>query len=1710
MVRGEKKPFWNGRSRAKFTVGACGSFKNEIPPNNKYLITIKGIVVDMASTSSPSPAATNMRTSRVRQLRFSVLTDDVLKKMSVTRKAMLFEPQQHLLPEGLTVEVASAQKTYGSVVDPRMGSDHVGHTCETCHKKMDPGDHFDCPGHFGHIELVCPQIWPLFSSELTHVLENVCPFCSRRVAKIHIRKDKHTTRSSACDDEDNLFEDELDDAEHEEEVDEEEVEEEVEDEAEEEEVDDEEVEEEVEVEAEAAVDDDEVEEDVVDDDEVEDDLVEDDLVDETDDEDVSELDSDDEKQAKLPIPVQQQAAPVTPVVGSKHYKCNCFSAQANVRFKYYVRKNPDKTANDSGLHIEVRISAKRVTTTGRAGKSDVTARFIVPNQVITRILSHINPADWRYMYHEKYREYRQTMSGGAKAVPPYRPTDLMIRNVPILPTVDRPSKVVVDSKKQADLITRQYNQIVARNNWLKHHVDKLSVPGEKPSRKKKTPDGPVESDIDPTGRTLVQHLTGLYGIDPHLTELCQSLLTLEGVPVGRLPTRTNLDMFRGERSLASAVAAVVDKTNKPGVTSRNLAQRFQGKEGRLRGNLAGKRVDFSARTVITPGTDLDVDEIGIPYSFARSLTVPVLVTDFNLDKMREMMRKGDVRLVEHAKTRIWCDEKMKPEVLERNARDLAVGSTVHRFLQDGDIVIMNRQPTLHKPSMQGHRVKIHKKQQDNVRYLFGGVVNKRPIADSSEAKGARRACMNGFETRADNLTLRLNLSVTRPYNADFDGDEMNLHVPQTLKAQAEVRELMSVNHQLGSRFIGIVQDTLMGAYLMSSPDAFLTEEFASWVWMAASGRRPDLPPLPPPAILKPKRMWTGRQLLNLVFHEVNLSFNPDTDLFGPKETDLVMDKGEIIGGRIRKPHFGEGGYVFSTVFINYGSKKAAGVLNNFQAIVNPYVLRRGISVGISDCMPSEDVRTRLDAWRTSVSERANAVDPADEAAVQALTRQLKSEVSSIVIEGAKKNRIREMAVAGSKGSDNNLVQIQGALSQQIVMGHRPFANETRVFPTDPFEADDHNLHARGFVKNSLLDGITPTEYFCHAAGGREGIIDTGIKTAEAGYATRKMACVTEGSVRNYKGGIDNQALLKSVLTAPLYGDGMDVSMILKHSIDVHTRSDEDLRHLARVVRDKSVELKLFARLKQDRTAVQTICLSRQDPGLDFWLPVDFRHIVTNTSPTPGPPIDTVTIFQKLVNNNDLFVVYHPNTTEAARDLNLRATELFRISLRNFMLKNFTKSIPSKPTFEAWMDQIVDRFNRSQVQAGEPVGLIATQSLMQTTMQATLNTFHTAGTGAGAAATGGLKYFNALISAQSPKVATTFIALKDPSFEWSVLDAVAPEVKMASLVSQVREVRGTLPNTRVRRLHPIDTVSVDFILPAETLFKKRVTTIQVFEAVGKLVGHCFLELVTGGLRMYVPASMYTRAIVNEVLDVVITAPKLTPRGKDKNFRGIFAARRTKVERLVLNSLGKMEKQSFPQIEVYGNFKMSDLFLIPGVDASKTHCNDISEMQSALGNGAAKMFLQKEIYAVVTGSGSNVNPRYVTQIVDYMAWSGAIKPVTRHGMQNFGPLQAAAFEMPVKVLANAALSNKSDPMLSPTANVIFGQEIRGVGTAIADAIPIETPAAQKVSVQKLAHWFDDWTLACPIEVSSTSAPSSSTSSLPVVTDMFDFEMAVPLAF
>lgn len=319
---------------------------------------------------------------------------------------------------------------------------------------------------------------------------------------------------------------------------------------------------------------------------------------------------------------------------------------------------------------------------------------------------------------------------------------------------------------------------------------------------------------------------------------------------------------------------------KSGRPIKSLRQRLKGKEGRIRGNLMGKRVDFSARTVITPDPNLSVDQVGVPRSVALNLTFPEVVTQFNSTQMLELINNGP--LVHPGARFVVRDDGMRFDLRYTKPDDihLALGYTVERHLQDGDVVLFNRQPSLHKMSMMGHRVKIM------------------PYS-----------------------TFRLNLSVTTPYNADFDGDEMNLHAPQSLLTKAELLELMMVpknivSPQSNRPVIGIVQDTLLGSFKMTRRDTFIERDVMMNCMMMLKTLEFKMPQ---PAILKPKPLWTGKQLFSMFLPLVNLvrtaSFveedrekKEDSDEFiSPEDSKVIIQKGELISGICDRTTLGTGG-----------------------------------------------------------------------------------------------------------------------------------------------------------------------------------------------------------------------------------------------------------------------------------------------------------------------------------------------------------------------------------------------------------------------------------------------------------------------------------------------------------------------------------------------------------------------------------------------------------------------------------------------------------------------------------------------------------------------------------------------------------------------------------------------------------------------------------
>jgi DNA-directed RNA polymerase subunit A' len=256
---------------------------------------------------------------------------------------------------------------------------------------------------------------------------------------------------------------------------------------------------------------------------------------------------------------------------------------------------------------------------------------------------------------------------------------------------------------------------------------------------------------------LTHKLVDILRLNQRLAENLEA-----GAPQLILEDQWELVQYHVTTYFDNEVSNIPPARHRSGRPLKTLAQRLKGKEGRFRHSLAGKRVDFSARTVISPDPNLRIDQVGIPTIIAKELTIPERATIYNIKKLKALVKNGEK--YPGANYVVTPDGKRKrimPENKDEVSKELDVGWTVERHLQDNDVVIFNRQPSLHKPSMMVHKVKV----------LPG-------------------------------KTFRLNLCVCPPYNADFDGDEMNVHVPQTEEARAEALMLMDVNQMIRSPRFG--------------------------------------------------------------------------------------------------------------------------------------------------------------------------------------------------------------------------------------------------------------------------------------------------------------------------------------------------------------------------------------------------------------------------------------------------------------------------------------------------------------------------------------------------------------------------------------------------------------------------------------------------------------------------------------------------------------------------------------------------------------------------------------------------------------------------------------------------------------------------------------------------------------------------------------------
>ncbi|CAN6630045.1 DNA-directed RNA polymerase I subunit Rpa190p [Trichomonascus vanleenenianus] len=807
------------------------------------------------------------------------------------------------------------------------------------------------------------------------------------------------------------------------------------------------------------------------------------------------------------------------------------------------------------------------------------------------------------------------------------------------------------------------------------------------------------------------------------------------------------------------IDAAKNQNNPAGrVPTPGIKQVLEKKEGLFRKNMMGKRVNYAARSVISPDPNLETSEVGVPPVFAIKLTYPEPVTTYNFHELRKAVVNGpytwpgatqiqneDGTMVSlHGMTveqrTALANQLLTPST---NSVGSVVNKKVFRHIRNQDVVLMNRQPTLHKASMMGHKVRV----------LPG------------------------------EKTIRLHYANTGAYNADFDGDEMNMHFPQNENARAEAFLLANTDSQYltptsGKPLRGLIQDHISAGVWLTNKDTFFTRE--QYQQLIYGSIRPEdghttSPRIKtvPPAIFKPVPLWTGKQVITTCLLNITPEGRPGLNLKsknkikneywgeGSRENEVIFKNGALINGILDKSQYGasDHGLVHSIHEI-YGPTSAGMLLSVLGRLFTKYIMIIGFTCGMEDLhLTAEGNKWRreildsaIDVGRKAAVEVANlpedtkntnpvllerleeilrddgklaVLDAISQSKVNAVTTSV---VSKCIPEGTAKrfpeNNMQAMALSGAKGSNVNVSQIMCMLGQQALEGRRvPVMVSGKTLPSfKPFETA---ARAGGYISGRFFSGIKPQEYYFHCMAGREGLIDTAVKTARSGYLQRCLIKQLEGVHTNYDNTVrDSDGTLVQFLYG---GDAIDVTreshlrefdfcsnnydaLIRKHSTSQFGHMDTESAI--------SYAKKVKKHLKRHADDPHYLHPNKYDPVLSQYNPSRYLGSVS----------------ERFLNELDDFIAKNPQIFPSKKDT--------------------TNSGISEKKFRALMQL---KYMQSVVDPGESVGIIASQSIGEPSTQMTLNTFHFAGHGA-ANVTLGIPRMREIIMTASAQIKTPQMTL----------------------------------------------------------------------------------------------------------------------------------------------------------------------------------------------------------------------------------------------------------------------------------------------------------------------------------------------------------------
>ena len=1131
------------------------------------------------------------------------------------------------------------------------------------------------------------------------------------------------------------------------------------------------------------------------------------------------------------------------------------------------------------------------------------------------------------------------------------------------------------------------------------------------------------------------------------------------------------------------VAAVAQRSGRP---LKSIKERLNGKAGRVRGNLMGKRVDYSARSVITPDPQLSIRELGIPLKIAKNLTKPITVNKNNKQFLLKLIRNGPdeypgAKILERK-----SGENISLRYIDRDSIKLYEGDRVHRHMMDGDAILFNRQPTLHRLSMMCHIARI----------LYQGD------------------------------TFRMNVGDTKPYNADFDGDEMNLHMPQDEESEIELLNLAAIPTQIVSpannkSIIGIFQDSLLGCYQFSREKIELDPRKAMNLLMGINSIDVE----------KLKNLGdtiTNFDLLTQILPPITLKYKSkkykDSEDFATSNNVIEIINGTYYRGQIEKGVLGDGSKgLIQRIYNDYGNRAASDFIDNIQNIVTEFMKSDSYSVGISDLIADdatnesiikvisgkkEAVQNIIDETHLGIFENKTGKtnDLAFEDKVNNILNQATNEAGQIGRSSlSKDNRFVIMVNAGSKGSDLNIAQMVSALGQQNVDGKRiPYGFDNRTLPH--YSKYDDSPGARGFIESSFIGGLTPTELFFHAMGGRVGLIDTAVKTSQTGYISRRLIKALEDLMVRYDMTVRNN---KDKIIQFKYGDdGFDPVKVESQVLPLVQMSKQEIYNYFHISISKRDDITNLFTAKTGKLYKQQLpeLTTKMNNYIDFMknaqntiienvfkniynkqvhLPIAFTHIINNVQGQENLNMDSqiditpLEAFEMIENTFDLLENY---TYSKPNEL-FKVLYYFYLSPKQLLLvKRFNKS-----ALTYLLDVVVKMYKEAIVNPGEMVGIIAAQSIGEPTTQLTLNTFHFAGVASKSNVTRGVPRIEEILSlSENPKNPSCTIYLpkeiehdKDAAFklvnnlQHTKLNHLVKNISICydpddldtlietdkDIIRQYKEFSDVLEQCIDETTQP-DEPKSNWIIRIEVDKTEMLDKNISMDDINFALTYAYGNTISCVYSDYNSDNLIFRIRLKNVINNASKKRQSVAHSLDqsdeiyiiKNFqdellnnlvlrgiKNISAVIPRKITDSVEEDNGTYNRKEIWVLDTVGT-NLLELLSLDEIDSNNTFTNDIQEVYRVLGIEAARQIIYNEFTEVIEHDGAYINYHHLSLLCDRMTVNKNLVSVFRHGINNddIGPIAKASFEETPEQFLKAARHGELDNLRGISSNVMCGQD------------------------------------------------------------------------